>query len=583
MKHRLILIIGLALTIIMTSCPNPQPQEKDVAKTIWEDLLANDSAINASITGAIGFNENEYVETQPIPQFLSDTHMKFYHIGDESEGQTDQLAYLEMQCYPMKDRSWIAVVFEIYHNYDRDDDVKGLRCFQYKKGQRVNDNPPVDLPAECPESPMDNAYCTRWDMCAIDFDSTGFVMVPYMFWPIRYDWNGEKFTRSSPEIANEFTHGDLATYDFSRRTTEDLDIFPFKVDKNYRVTNDITGEEVVQLEFEDEHLSAVEILSPRIGFACAADEEPRDHSYYYLYFYDPYPIALGQPIQNVYDCVKGEPIYEEITASNQDGLYTLTQHLKVDKSNHKDVYAVYQAKDKDGTIERFRIVGMPLQITLESEVSNKDMISEEAKALWFTVNTNNAVTKNMPGSFKQLWDYNENGFAAIYREENDHGGYVEWKLIFARLAVNDGREIALVRKIYYDRTYADMPDPITPEWEQYVCQDGQVQQVEPQLPEPQLTDFPAVVLGDHTVTIDGENSSIAFSCAGRFSFFAHSDDYSDFGDPWPDANWPYYNVDYRWDGETFTPDPFDYDDFYSNHERDDNGNWYYTGDYAEDE
>jgi hypothetical protein len=295
----------------------------------------------------------------------------------------------------------------------------------------------------------------------------------------------------------------------------------------------------------------INILSPKIGIAFAADMMTRPYTDYYLYYYTSKPVALGQPIKNVLESDKYEALQREIAESTKDGLYTLTQHIKVDKTNHKDIYAEYQAKDKDSKIEHFRIIGLPLAITLESELEENYRISDEAKQLWMAINADNAVTKDIPGNFKRFWNTDKNGFAAIFREENDRGGYVDWKLTYAMLTANDGRQIAYIWKSFYDRAYADKPQPITPEWAQYICQNGQVQQVEPQIPTPQPTDFPAYNLGDQTVSMDGENADMSLDCNGSFRFFAHSDHYSSFGDGEDDAHVKYYLIFFRWDGEKY--------------------------------
>lgn len=536
-----------------TPTESAQSTTTDVAKAIWEKLTTEDPLISEHMATALTF-ENEYAENQNEPEYLSNTHMKFYRMGDVSEGQIDQMAYYEMQCYPMKDNSWIALVFGFFNNYFGYREYQGgLYSYHFKDGQLLNDHPQINLPTECPQSAMERPDKTPWEKTVVNFDSTGFELIPYKFWPIRYNWTGEKFVKDPDAVvvANDFENGDIRTYDFSRRNTGALDFYPFDVDPNYLITNKETGEQVLQLGFEDEHLSVINILSPKIGIAFAAEMMTRPYTDYYLYYYTSKPVALGQPIKNVLASDKYEELQREIAESTKDGLYTVTQHIKVDKSNHKDIYAEYQAKDKDAKIERFRIIGLPLAITLESELEDNYRISDEAKQLWSAINADNALTKDMSGSFKRFWDTDENGFAAIFREENDRGGYVDWMLTYAMLTANDGSQIAYVRKTFYDRTYADRPDPISPEWAQFICQDGQVQQVEPQIPMPQLNDFPAYELGDQTVSMEGEEAEVDFNCDGSFLYYAHSDHYDSFGDGEDDAYLKYYTIFFRWDGEKF--------------------------------
>ena len=556
-------ILFFVSAIILVSCngvnkpktPTESAQQTttDIAKTIWETLVKEDPLIRESMTAARSF-ENEYADNQDEPQFLSDTHMKFFRMGDVSEGQIDQVAYYEMQCYPMKDNSWIAVVYGFFNNYFSYREYQtGLYSYHFKDGKLLNDHPQIDLPTECPQSAMKSPEKTPWEKCVVDFDDTGFELIPFKFWSIRYDWTGEKFEKDpqSAVVANDFENGDLQPYDFSRRNTGPLDFYPFEVGQDYLITNKETGEQVLQLEFEDEHLSVINILSPKIGIAFAADMMSRPYTDYYLYYYTSKPVALGQPIRNVLESEKYEDIHKEIEESTQNGMYTLTQHIKVDKTNHRDILAEYQAKDKDSKIERFRIIGLSLAISLESELEENYRISDEAKQLWTAIDADNAITKDMPGTFKQFWDTDENGFAAIFREENDRGGYVEWKLTYAMLTAHDGRKMAYIWKTFYDRCYADEPQPLNPEWAQYTVQDGQVQQMETQIPMPQKTDFPAYNLGDQTVSMEGEDAEMSLDCDGTFRYFAHSDHYSSFGDEEDDAYVRYYLIFFRWDGEKF--------------------------------
>lgn len=554
-------VVILLIAIVLASCahvnkPQTEPAQivqVEIAKVIWDAIVAEDSLIGSSVEAARTFVNEEY-ETQNLPEYLSNTHMKYYRMGEVSEGQIDQVAYYEMQCYPMKDHSWIAVVYGFFNNNcDYGPCLAGLYSYHFKEGELLGDNPPIGLPSECPQSAMKSMENWPWMRCAVDFDETGFVVMPNNFWPIRYNWTGERFEMDSQSVmvANDFNNGDIAPYDFSRKNTRGLDYYPFEVGPDYLITNGETGEQVLQLEFENEQLSVINILSPKIGIAFTTDWMSSPYSDYYLFYNTSLPVALGQPIRNVLESEKSEDLHKEILESTQDGRYTLTQHLKVDKSNHKDIFAEYQAKDKDSRIERFRIFGLPLAITLDSELEASNVISDEVKQFWAIINADDAVTKDMPGTFKRFWESHKNGFAAIFHEDNDRGGYVEWKLTYAMLTANDGRQIAYIRKNYYDRAYAEKPQAIVPEWEQYLGQDGEVRRVEPELPMPQLTDFPAYNLGDKTVTMEGENSSIGFRCDGSFSFFAHSDHYQSFGDESDDAYVRFYQSFFHWDGEKF--------------------------------
>ena len=562
MKSTLKRLSIILFAVILFSCTGKEKQPKvkeyqyvepteNISQMIWEKLVAEDEFINKNME--LAKNYEGYRDTKPEPQYPSKTSMIYYHTGYEFDGDIDELAFFQMQCYQMKDQSWIAVIYDQCVNYAFDPYRRDEFYFRhYKDGVFVDDQPQIDLPTECPQNLMSYASSRdQWHNCVFEFDTVGFVMNPHKFWPIRYDWNGEKFVMNpnSVVLANCFNHGVLEPYNFSRTTNDGLNYYDFKVDNNYMVRNGNTGEGVLQLTFDDIHLSEIAILSPRIGIAFA-DEEV-SHPLVYSRRPTSLPVALGQPIQNVIDSKKSDAIYNEITESTKDGLYTLTQHLKVDKDNHKDVFAEYQAKDKNSPIEKFRVYTQPLALTLDSELAENSRVSDDAKQFWALINADNAVTNTMPGKFKNLWDTSSNGFDAIFRDENDNGGYVDWRMTFVMYAVNDGSKIAYIRRVYYDCRDVDRPEDITPEWEQYVYQNGTLNKVQPRLPEPQLDDFIAYRLGKTDISIHGERSEFYFDCGGCFSYIAHADEYDDFGDGSPDAYLYYYEAFFEWDGEKF--------------------------------
>ena len=573
----------LSLAIVLCSCPgnqnNPSGEKptqqtkvqeqqyvepsENIAQTIWEKLIERVPSIKRTVEAAQ--NYEGYRDTKPEPQYPSKTSMTFYHVGDEFDGDIYQLAFYQMQCYQMTDQSWIAVVYEYCIDESNEDEFRrsGLNYYYYKDGDLSPDLPDVDLPTECPQSIMHYKDSNPWPHCVVIFDNQGFEMTPHKFWPIRYDWTGEKFVMNpnSVVLSNDFMNDALEPYNFSRNNKNGLNFYDFKVDDLYGIYDGETGEKVLQLTFENSELSVVDILSPKIGIAFA--EEEMEH--YILYCRRPTskPVALGQPIKNVLDSKKDKDIYNDITVSDQDGLYTLTQHLNVDKSLHKDIYAEYQAEDKDATIVRFRVFAIPLVITLESELAENTSISDETKQLWSLINSNNDVTGTIPGNFKNIWGARENSFAAIFRADYDNGGYAEWKMQFVMFKANDGRKLAYIQKTDYSHYKADT-EVITPEWEEYIYNNGVLEKVEPQIPMPNLSDFPAYNNGDKTVTMEG--GEIDLDDEG-FWFLAHSDHYSSFGNQAPDSYLIYYRIYSRWNGETFVvpefvEEEYDYEEIY---------------------
>ena len=564
-------LLFLSLAVLLCSCPgnnnNPkgdqpsQPEvqkyhyvepEENIAQIIWEKLIVEDEYFNETVKAAKEYKG--YRDTKPEPQYTSKTSMLFYHTGDEFDGDVNEQAFFQMQCYQMTDQSWIAVIYENCINSFSDDPVQtGLLYCHLKDGELSEEFPEIDLPWECPQSIMHYKSDYAWRYCVVNFDTQGFEMTPDKFWPIRYDWTGEKFVMNpnSVVLSNDFMDGMLEPYDFSRSNKNRLDFYDFKVDNQYGIYEGETGQKVLQLTFTDSQLSDVDILSPKIGIAFAEEEVP--HPIVFCRRAVSKPVALGQPIKNVLESKKGKDIYNEITESTKDGLYTLTQHLKVDKTLHKDIYAEYQAKDENSVIESFRVYTLPLVITLESELAENTRISDETKELWRMVNSNSEVTSTIPGNFKNFWNSSENSFAAIFRTDYDNGGYAEWKMQFVMFKANDGRQFAYIQTTNYSSYKVD-PHTITPEWMEYIYDDGFLQKVDPQLPQPDPSEFPAYRLGDLSVTMKG--GEILLRDDGFF-YYAHSDAYSNFGCQEPDCGTIYYEIIYLWDGENFTKIPND--------------------------
>ena len=576
MKRLLYSILAITLSIVLFSCigKNKQPETpkyqyveptENIAQIIWEKLCAEDPYINKIME--LAKNYQGYQDTKPEPQYLSKTGMLFYHSGDEFDGDYNELAFFQMQCYQMKDLSWIALVYKYCIDYNFDPSHQfDLTCYHFKDGAFLDDQPQVDLP-ECPQSIMHYKDNYPWSSCALAFDHDGFVMNIRKFWPIRYNWTGEKFVMdpNSVVLCNDFYHGVLDPYNYTRTIHDRFDFYDFKVDQNHGIYYGETNEKVLQLYFEDDHLSAIDILTPKIGIAFA--QERVEHPIIYCECPTSKPVGLGQPIKNVIDSEKSEAICNEIVESTKDGLYTLTQHLYVDKTNHKDIYAEYQAKDKNSNIEKFKVYTLPLVITLESELADNNRISDEAKQLWAKINEGNAITSTLPGSFKNIWGSDENGFDAVFRAEDDKGGYLEWKMRYTMFKANDGMLIAFIQKSRYS-SYM-MEQEVTPEWEEFIYQDGNLQRVEPQLPIPVPSDFPAFIKGDNTVTMQG--GEIYLEDDG-FRFIAHSDHYSSFGDPAPDSYLQFYMIYCRWNGEEFEVPEYveeeyeGYDEYYDDFE-----------------
>ena len=575
-------ILLLSLALVLCSCPSNksnQPSEQpsqqtqvqehqyiepdeNIAQIIWEELVEEDPYIHEIVNEAKEYQG--YWDTKPEPQYPSKTSMIFFHVGDEFDGDINEMAFFQLQCYQKLDQSWIGVMY--VNCIDQSSEypiLAGLTACSYKDGHVINNLPEIDLPLDCPQSIMHYKNDYAWRDCVVNFDVRGFELNPHKFWPIRYDWTGEKFVMdpNSVVLSNDFMDGMLEPYNFSRNCNNGLNFYDFKVDNQYGIYEGETNQKVLQLKFTDSELSEVDILSPKIGIAFAEEEVP--HPIVYCRRAASKPVALGQPIKNVLEGKKDKDIYNEITESDIDGLYTLTQHLKVDKTLHKDIYAEYQAKDKNSVIESFRVYALPLVITLESELAENTNISDETKELWRMVNSNNEVTATIPGNFKNLWGSSENAFAAIFRADCDNGGYAEWKMQFVMFKANDGRKLAYIQTTDYSHYKVD-PEPITPEWMEYIYNDGFLQKMEPQIPMPALSDFPAYNKGDKTVTMEG--GEIDLDDYG-FWFLAHSEHYSSFGNPAPDSYLLYYRISSQWNGENFVvpeyvEEEYDYEEIY---------------------
>ena len=103
-----------------------------IAKTIWEKLKTDDPHISRVVECGNEFEYNYYKDEQE--KYFSKTSMDYkYHVPRGSE-EPDNLinALYRLQCYPMSDGGWLAIVEQSVNGYALKKEDCGYKIFVVK-------------------------------------------------------------------------------------------------------------------------------------------------------------------------------------------------------------------------------------------------------------------------------------------------------------------------------------------------------------------------------------------------------------------------------------------------------------------
>lgn len=518
-----------------------EPQE-EIAKIIWNKLLESDEGVKQIVDEAkkwqmdasLGEYFNGASQKERYPQ---KTRMVFYNVIDGAEGTYDALAYFKLQCYQTNEGNWIAVIYEVTESSISDGPPRmaNLSSLIYKDGD-LFDYPDACLPP-VQVQPL-TAYKNRdYSSCAVLFDTIGFTMVSRDFWPMRYNWDGEKFVQDensvvlaslmsqyggfcSFSVGNELKAYGLAddcklesgTFKQSA-VSNNLDAGAIASMLENRANTVLTqnGEKMAEFETIDGKIYAINIYSPKIGFAQKIGYSHDTYGSSYVEMVTSKPLAVGFPIKNAYDKEDYAPDY---TSEKKDGYYVLTRRTHRNKYEKRDIMISLYAKDENSNIERIRVFALPLQITLESEIADDNSMPDEVKSIWKKLNTEYAITDAF-GEFHNCF-ISKNGFDAHFfdngkftQSEIDHP--IEWELsCYMFKTKSGGYKIYTQKDVENDYWIADNEKAnLRREFDEYIYENGKLTKVAVEIPQSAAADYMASAYDNTLVPPGAEVTSDA--------------------------------------------------------------------------
>ena len=550
-----------------------EPQE-EIAKIIWEKIQATYPDIKKKVAAAKKWQMDEdlgdyFNGASQKEIYQGKTRMRFYNVVDGAEGSIDELASFKLQCYQNNDGSWTGALISVTGFREGD---ANFRTYLYKDGTITENTAQTDVPKA-----LDINNKNDYSLVTALFDTTGITMVGYEMWPIRYDWNGEKFVQNPKSVVLHNLINYYGNIQWLRLNGEPK-LFGWGVPEDLKLENNVltkAGKKVADIEVADGKITAINIVSPELGFAQKWDYSQDRWGSDRTKVYTSKPVAVGFPIKNVFDKSDSEPEY---TTEKKDGYYVATRRTYRDKSNKRDVMISFYAKDENSNIEKIRLYNAPLQVTLLSDIEDEADMPKEVKEIWNKFDAQYKVTAGM-GEFHNSYT-NARGFSSRFY---DNGQYtqtdatrpvdIEYK--WYAFKKSDGSYIILTQK-NVDNIYI-LPDDVQKglkrEFAQYLYKDGTITQTEFDLPQTTAEDYQAgkrdkkiIPVGkEHvekvgsslTVTApiytweDGCKPDIKIENFG-FSLRAGTTTYQGYAEFQDDPACSFfYETTYEWDGEKF--------------------------------
>ena len=374
--------LAMILTVInvnaQTAYKFAEPKE-NVAKKIWNHLKAEEGeCISKVLSEAQKIDKAKFDNAE---HFISNTAMEFdFSIPYSEVGTLDSLAArYQLQCYQMKDGSWLAVVNQHVENINVNVWVElcqGITAVRYKNGKNLTYQKSENIfPTEFLNVDI-NAYKKDYVFSDTEINCHG-----YEFWPIRLVWNGKSFVNTSKVIYN--------TLDFGG----DFRHIDNNVSLSHRSTNtrigakwdgapdgiftDANNQKLAKFDIKDGIIEGYTLLSP----TCGIDMEGKDDEGNL----QSNPVTIGSPMQYVLKQLSDNPD----TKISQDGKVIVTNHIHHDTRYIKrDVFLEITAKDNNSPIETIRVYSTPLTVTLQSEIFDNSPLSDDAKEIFRALNFN---------------------------------------------------------------------------------------------------------------------------------------------------------------------------------------------------
>lgn len=577
--------------------PNTQPKalfeyvepQENIAKIIWEKLLETNDSLKKSVATAKKWDikglEEYYKGISKVEKYPSKTRMEYFSLIPGAEGELDGLAFYKLQCYQMQDKSWTAALFNLIDQYN-DDYTKNFRdysfrTFHFKDGKLEENSSQTGLPKP-KKQPLNNFYDDYFH-CCVEFDTIGFTFVNSSFWPLRYNWSGEKFIlqEDNTDVSNLITeYGNLDYFCSLGGYLENIE--KYKKDYGYLNGNSYfnkqTNEKIIDFEITDNKISAYTVFSKQIGFAQEKNHYETPYNGYFNYPVSK-PAAVGFPIKNVLDYKKDNYLKDtDIKKENKDGYYIITQHLQKDKSEKRDIYISFYAKDENSVIEKIRVYTVPLVITLEDEIAENKYTEQPIKDILLKINSEYIKPSDF-GEFHNCYIY-YNGYSASYYDKS--GKYepqssnnpIEWNVLCYVFKCDDGKYKILTQKkienVYLVKE--EQKENLEREFAEYIWDNGNIKQIEFEIPQSKNSDYKAysedkklILVDKNFIKFDPQTliskmkENTGWSCTPNleisstgFDLRAGTSSFEAYGEFEDSPHWEgSYQVSYDWDGEKF--------------------------------
>ena len=527
-------------SLLLVACGRNKPTqayqyvepEEDIAALVWTCLKTQHPAVKPVYDLAVDIN---YADDDEATQMISKTHLKYNYFIDRGYEEPDNMlvAIYELQCYRTFDDTWIGIVTKEARGYELDEAYQGQNVFAvaYKDGTLTD----LELGTLFPEAFKiatdyfeNNIYgsCFVFDHEGIDFRSS-------RYWPIRFNWNGNRFEQDPESVILENTIHNFYGY-FYAKGIGYLSIG--KAPEGLNNNNDFVdnGEVLAHFILKDGKISGYSLESPQCGFVQTEDYQDG------MPVITSKPIALGYPIQHVLDYEKKPLSIKDTTivAGYQDGRYVITQQLMHNTLERFDIFVEFAAKDENANIESIRVYSEEIEVTLDSDLDADDDIDLKTKTIFRAIQFDD----NDPelGAYYYLSGA-DNGFTIYFK------GNVK-EVRFQTYDVADGRTLVVLSK------RNDKENLTTSQFWYY--QDGNLTQTAVMLPKPRPQDFRAWNANQDT-TIPSDGYKLSFTNQGiEYYTLSERNDETEMRDEFGIyINPDFYTVKYHWNGTSFGPDP----------------------------
>ncbi len=405
MKHTLTIIIIAVMTMILpgaevlaqTAYKFAQPKN-NVAKEIWNLLKADEgTCIYHILAEAEKIDKDRFDNAE---HFKSNTSMEFdFSIPHSYESVCDSVEVkCQLQCYQMKDGSWLAFFYQYSYNVYSLNFCEGVDIYavQYKNGKLIFHNTDKFFQPKEYMRAMDY-FSSTYMRPNIELSDTEINMTSEMLWPIKFVWNGKTFESSSDLVVKAMrSFGDFICYEGFDLSLKNPITIPAigsqwggNTDGIYR---GFEGKKVAKFDVQNGIVEGYTLLDPMYGI------EQEVSSTFHI---SSAPVAIGYPIKNFKAMNDEYPVNREM----KDGKYVVTQQLDHDtKYKRRDIFLELTAQDENSPIQTIRVYSNPLVVTLQGEIDNDIYMTEDAKTIFKALNFN----EQDYGEFKSVECY-ENG------------------------------------------------------------------------------------------------------------------------------------------------------------------------------